>query len=73
MRADGDPGLPGAGLRDRPAGAAPHPAQMTSHENALGWMRMDIGIISYRNIVNGADVEKSVLASFETDAINFNH
>ena len=31
-------GLPGIGLRGQSAGAASHPAQMTSHENALGWI-----------------------------------
>ena len=34
--ADGDPSLPGAGLRAPHAGAASHPDRMTSHENALG-------------------------------------
>ncbi len=29
---------PSAGLRDLPAGAASDPAEMTSHDNALGWI-----------------------------------
>ena len=38
-------GLPGAGLRAPPAGAASHPASMTSHEDALEWMGCDRYIV----------------------------
>ena len=46
---------PSAGLRDLPAGAAPHPAQMTSHENALGTGQDE------RNIVHNEELSQEDL------------
>ena len=44
---------PSAGLRAPPAGAAPLPPSLASHENALGMGKMERTIIHDRNIVNG--------------------
>ena len=49
-------GVPEAGLRAPPAGAASHPAQMTSHENALGWM-------GYRTISSNKELSQAPPAS----------
>jgi hypothetical protein len=52
-RRTAQPGPPGSGVTSPAPGAASHPADMTSHDNAPRWVEAGLWVYGHRRIVKG--------------------